>query len=119
MLDVASVHVIEFFNEVDECLGLNEALTELLLVLGFGILLEIEDVVSCGLVIGSLDIARLTVVVVLLTIFGVLLVKIFKVIDQIKKKIEKKLLDAKSELTLMQLLLMDVSRFIFLVSLIC
>lgn len=55
----------------------------------------------------------------LFAIFGVLLVEIFKVIDQIKKEIQKKLLDAKGELTLMKLLLMHVNCFIFLVSLIC
>lgn len=74
--------------------------------------------VSCSLVIGSLDVARFGKVVLLFAIFGILLVEIFKVIYQIKQKIQKQLLNAKSELTLMQLLFMDVIRFIFLISLI-
>lgn len=43
--------------------------------------------VRCGLVVGGLDVARFPKVVLLLSVFRILLVEIFKVIYQIKQEI--------------------------------
>lgn len=118
MLDVPTVHVVEFFDEVNERLRLHESLAKLFLVFRFGVLFEIEDVVGGGLVVGCLDVARFGMIVLLFAVFGILLVEVFKVIDQIKQEIQEKLLDTKRKLALMQLLFMHIVRVAFLVSLI-
>ena len=87
MLDISTVHMVEFFDEVNKRLRLHKSFTKLFLVFRFGVLFEIKDMVRCGLVVGGLDVARFPKVVLLLSVFRILLVEIFKVIYQIKQEI--------------------------------
>ena len=84
MLYISTVHMVEFFNEVNKRLRLHKSLTKLFLVFRFGVLFEIEDVVGGGLVVSCLDVARFGMIVLLFAVFRILLIKVFKVIYQIK-----------------------------------
>ena len=93
MLDISTVHMVEFFDEVNKRLRLHKSFTKLFLVFGFGVLFEIKDMVSSSLVVSCLDVARFGMIILLFAVFRILLIKVFKVIYQIKQKIKEKLLD--------------------------
>ena len=85
--------MVEFFDEVNKRLRLHKSFTKLFLVFRFGVLFEIKDMVSCSLVVSCLDVARFGMIILLFAVFRILLIKVFKVIYQIKQKIKEKLLD--------------------------
>jgi hypothetical protein len=93
LLDISTVHMVEFFDEVNKRLRLHKSFTKLFLVFRFGVLFEIKDMVSSSLVVSCLDVARFGMIILLFAVFRILLIKVFKVIYQIKQKIKEKLLD--------------------------
>lgn len=84
LLDVASVHVVELLYEMYKRLRLHKPLSELLLVLRFGVLFKIKDMMRRRLVVGRSDVIGFLQIVLLLAISGFLLVEIFKIVNQIE-----------------------------------
>ena len=82
--DMTFLCVVGFFDEVNEGLRLDESFSKSLLVLRSAIFLEVEDLVSCGL---------LSWLAIKLFSF----IEVLKVVYQIKEKVKEKLFDAQRE----------------------
>lgn len=82
--------VVGLFDEVNEGLRLDESFSKSLLVLGSAIFLEVEDLVSCGL---------LSWLAIKLFSF----IEVLKVVYQIKEKVKEKLFDAQREFTQLEM----------------
>jgi len=122
LLDISAVHMICFLYEMNEGLWLHESFSEFFLVLRFCILFEIKDLVSsCLWLCGFLVFCRFSLFRDwgFVAIFWIRFVKVFKIVDQIKEKIEKQLFYSESKFALLDLLLLLVYWIIFVQTLIC